>query len=153
MILAGTGHRPDKLGGYEPWNAANWIELAEFILEQWRPERVISGMALGWDTYLATAAVKVGIPFVAAIPFVGQESQWPLASQMRYWELLGQAADIVVVCSGGFSAAKMQERNKWMVDHCDLLLACWDGSPGGTANCVEYAKRRGRAMYNCYADI
>mgnify|MGYP000852490524 CR=1 FL=1 len=32
-------------------------------------------------------------------------------------------------------------RNRAMVDDCDLLIAIWDGSPGGTANCVEYAER------------
>jgi uncharacterized phage-like protein YoqJ len=33
----------------------------------------------------------------------------------------------------------MQDRNKWMVDHCDALVAIWNGTSGGTANCVKYA--------------
>jgi uncharacterized phage-like protein YoqJ len=35
----------------------------------------------------------------------------------------------------------MQVRNEWMVDHCNDLLAVWDGSDGGTGNCVRYAQR------------
>jgi uncharacterized phage-like protein YoqJ len=34
----------------------------------------------------------------------------------------------------------MQIRNEWMVDRCDKLIAVWDGSKGGTGNCVDYAK-------------
>ena len=30
-----------------------------------------------------------------------------------------------------------------MVDHADLLLAAYDGKPGGTAGTIAYAKRRG----------
>ena len=34
----------------------------------------------------------------------------------------------------------MQIRNQWMVDNCELLIAVFDGTSGGTANCVNYAK-------------
>ena len=34
----------------------------------------------------------------------------------------------------------MQERNEWMVNNCDVLIAVWDGTSGGTANCVKYAE-------------
>jgi hypothetical protein len=34
-------------------------------------------MARGWDLALAKAAVELGLPLFAAIPFVGQESRWP----------------------------------------------------------------------------
>ncbi len=35
----------------------------------------------------------------------------------------------------------MQKRNEWMVDNCDMLVAVWDGTDGGTYNCIDYAKR------------
>ena len=35
----------------------------------------------------------------------------------------------------------MQKRNEYMVDKCDILLAVWDGSAGGTNNCVKYARK------------
>lgn len=81
----------------------------------------------------------LGIPITAAVPFAGQESQWPAASQKLYRDLLAKAARVEVVSSGGYAASKMQRRNEWMVDHCDRLLAVWDGTPGGTANCIGYA--------------
>lgn len=140
MILAGTGHRPDKLGGYSLAASAQWTGVAEQLLQALQPERVISGMALGWDTYLARAAIRLGLPLMAAIPFNGQESRWPAESQHIYNRILDQATEVVVVCGGGYSAEKLQRRNAWMVDRCDFLLCCWDGSPGGTANCIAYAR-------------
>jgi len=96
-------------------------------------------MALGWDQALAQAAVDMKIPFDAAVPFVGQESRWPAESAKRYRSLLSQARNVTVVCDGGYAAWKLQRRNIWMVDHCDAVLALWNGSDGGTANCVRYA--------------
>ena len=29
-----------------------------------------------------------------------------------------------------------------MVDHSDRVLAVWDGSSGGTKNCIDYAKEK-----------
>jgi uncharacterized phage-like protein YoqJ len=40
----------------------------------------------------------------------------------------------------------MQDRNIWMVDHCDALIAVWDGTSGGTANCVRYAQKVGKPI-------
>lgn len=117
-------------------------ELALFGLQRHAPTQVISGMALGWDTALAMAAIAHHIPLIAAVPFVGQESRWPPAQRLRYQKLLRRATEVVVVTEGGYAAWKMQKRNEWMVDRCDVLLALWDGSSGGTANCLTYARQR-----------
>jgi hypothetical protein len=150
MIVAATGHRPDKLGGYGIGPATHRLQLARAWLEVVRPTRVISGMALGWDQAWAQAAVDLGIPFVAAVPFAGQEQAWPPLSQDAFARLLRAAAEVVIVSPGGFSGAAMQVRNEWMVDRCDLVAALWDGSPGGTANCVRYAERVGRPIVNLW---
>ncbi len=139
-IMAGTGHRPDKLGNYSEATNHRLISLARWSLEKYQPTSVISGMALGWDQALAEAAVFMKIPFEAAVPFVGQESRWPAESVKRYQRLLYQARNVTVVCEGGYAAWRMQRRNEWMVDHCDAVLALWNGSDGGTANCVRYAE-------------
>jgi uncharacterized phage-like protein YoqJ len=142
MIVACTGHRPDKIGGYKLPNPT-YLHICRHIdevLTQLQPQKCISGMALGCDQYFASVCIKLGIPFVAAIPFLGQEKAWPAASQKTYHLLLNKAAEQVIVCEGGYAAHKMQVRNQWMVDHCDKLLAIWDKSPGGTGNCVKYAE-------------
>lgn len=157
MIVAFTGHRPDKLGGYGPSPTQDRVRQAirntltgPPPLPQSIERRVtaaISGMALGVDQWAAEICVELGIPFTAAVPFVGQERRWPEDSQRRYQLLLQKAYNIVVVSPGGYHPWKMQARNEWMVKNSDVLLAVWDGSGGGTANCVRYAQEVGRAIW------
>ena len=149
MIVAFTGHRPDKLGGYKVPNPIydHVYKQIKTALQELKPDKVISGMALGVDQWAAAIAYKLGIPFLAAIPFDGQESAWPQESQKTFRLLRRLASEEVIVCEGGYAASKMQTRNIWVVDHCDKLIAVWDGSKGGTGNCVEYAKAIGKDIY------
>lgn len=156
MIVAGTGHRPDKLGGYnrELFNAL--CGYAAVVLTERRPSGVISGMALGWDQALAVASVRLCIPFVAAVPFEGFDSRWPTVSRNDYEKLLLCASTVHVVCTrqqvedAGVPWA-LQERNCWMVDNSQGLLALWNGDrKGGTFNCVEYARQGRRKIDNVW---
>lgn len=148
MIVAFTGHRPNKLGGYFEPNPVS-VRVKKFLreeLEKLNPDRAITGMALGVDHWAAMICLLKGIPYLAAVPFVGQEMAWPESARKRWRYLLGRAAEVVLVSEGAYSPAKMQRRNEWMVDHCDVLLAVWDGTAGGTANCVRYAKKKKKQM-------
>jgi|688.fasta_scaffold40197_4 uncharacterized phage-like protein YoqJ len=150
MKIAVTGHRPNKLGNeYSmdgPVSKRITSSLTDFVLSQ-KPEMLISGMALGVDLLFAKVAIEHRIPFTAAVPFIGQELRWPQCSRDRYAQILSLASEVVVVCPGGYSAFKMQKRNEWMVDHCDLLIAVWDGTSGGTANCVQYAQSTSKEIF------
>jgi len=151
MICAVTGHRPNKLGGYNTRNNPHYNSIMEGLdraLLELRPERVIVGMALGVDQWMAELCLWNGIPFVAAIPFEGFEvgGHWYESNIRKYRDLLAKAAQVVPVSSPPYTPWKMQLRNEWMVDHCDVLLAVFDGTPGGTANCVSYAQQVRRTI-------
>lgn len=150
MIIAGTGHRPDKLGGYDPEVLKKLVNFADAWVKEHRPDKIISGMALGWDQALAAAAAKEKIPLIAAIPFEGQDRFWPKAQRQAYNFYIDLAEKVVIVCEGGFGRWKFQRRNEWMVDNCDQVLALWNGSSGGTANCIGYAKRRKKPIINLW---
>lgn len=150
MIVAFTGHRPDKLGGYRVPNPIyrHVCCQIEKALKELQPEKVISGMALGVDQWAAYIAHKLKIPFTAAIPFQGQETAWPLQSQNTYKSLLKLASEQVIVSPGKYHRDKMQVRNEWMVNQCDKLIAVYNGdTTGGTANCVKYAIGIGKDIY------
>ena len=149
MIIAGTGHRPDKLGGYGKDAHNNLVRVAFDYLTLAAPERVISGGALGWDQALADAAIMQDIPLTMALPFEGFECKWPRASQ-EFLHSLMNPADVVFVCDPGYAPWKMQERNKWMVDNCTHVLALWNDTDGGTANCVRYAEKVGKPIINVW---
>lgn len=148
MIVAFTGHRPEKIGGYKLPNPT-YIKICQQIestLKELKPEKVISGMALGVDQWAAYISYKLKIPFIAAVPFINQESKWPTSSQETYNKLIKLASETIIVSDGEYSAKKMQIRNEWMVDRCDQLIAIWDGSAGGTGNCVNYAKSKNKVI-------
>lgn len=150
MIVAFTGHRPDKLGGYRVPNPT-YIHVCQQIekaLKELKPEKVISGMALGVDQWAAYISHKLGIPFVAAIPFEGQEAAWPQQSQTTYRQLVKLASEQVIVSPGKYAKEKMQIRNEWMVNQADKLIAVYNNDPtGGTANCVKYAISMSKDIY------
>jgi uncharacterized phage-like protein YoqJ len=148
MIVAFTGHRPTKVGGYKIPNPMYSFVRTEIerILTELKPNKAISGVALGVDQWAAEVCITLDIPFVAAVPFRGQELYWPKESQIKYCDLLGQADKIEYVSQGGFASWKMQARNVWMVDNSDILIAVFDGSNGGTKNCFDYATAKGKKI-------
>lgn len=91
-IVCGTGHRPNKLGGYSTEASYKVEQVALDWLEEiggdYRDSLlIISGGALGWDQALAS----------------------------------------------------------------DLVLALWNGTAGGTANCIKYAEKVGKPIVNCWS--
>jgi uncharacterized phage-like protein YoqJ len=153
LIITATGHRPNKLGGYGKDVRAKTWKVAHNYLGLSLATEVVSGMALGWDIAFAEAAFGLGIPFVAAVSFEGQESKWPEESRVHYHKVLKKAKRVVIVSPGGYSAFKMQERNAWMVDYSSRICALWNGSPGGTSNCIEYAEAMLRPIDNVWRDF
>jgi uncharacterized phage-like protein YoqJ len=152
IILAATGHRPDKLGGYDAETEKKLIDFAMSTLREHHPSTVISGMAIGWDMAIAMAAIRLKIPFWAYLPFVGQELRWPSTTRLLYHAVLRKAQRTVVCSEGGFSKSAMQVRNMRMVDDCEHIVALWNGSTGGTANCIHYAQGQGRPYTNYWPE-
>jgi len=149
MILGITGHRKinDK---YYDKNDPDWINIEQriyFKLKILVPSVLITGMALGVDQMAAKICLTLNIPFIAAVPFVGQEDRWNDASKIEYKELLMEAQEVKIISPGGYAGWKMQTRNKWIVDNCENLLAVYDGGGGGTRNCVEYAKNLNKKIW------
>lgn len=152
MKIAITGHRPHKLGN--DYDLTSDLirkikqELQHIITEyndigrdNWTPLSLISGMALGIDTLWAELAIENKIPLIAAIPCSGQDLKWPIKSQKTYQDIITHPnCTRNYISDKPYNSTCMQKRNEWMVDNCNLLIAVWDGTSGGTANCVNYAK-------------
>ena len=148
LVVAFTGHRPEKCGGYKIPNPTYNFVRSEItrILNELKPTNAISGMALGTDTIAAEVCIELEIPFIAAVPFRGQELYWTKESQIKYCDLLMQAERIEYVNQGGYAAWKMQVRNEWMVNNCNVLIAVFDGSNGGTRNAFDYATTKDKRI-------
>ena len=151
-----TGHRPEKL----PWGmneadercaALKW-ELAARLdgIYEAGYRRFFCGMALGCDMYFAEAVLALrkkhpDVSLEAAIPCLDQADNWPADQQRRYRELLSQV-NRVSFLQASYSPGCMQRRNRYMVDRASLLLACYDGRPGGTRDTLLYAMRNERSV-------
>ena len=105
----------------------------------------ICGMAQGCDMYFAEAVLSMrktreDVRLEAAIPFGDQSRKWNAAQQQRYNQLV-DGADRVTVLQYAYSPDCMMQRNRYMVDRSSVMLACFDGRPGGTMNTILYAER------------
>lgn len=150
MRVAVTGHRPQHLGGFESCEIHTKVKLAlRQTLQALPVSLAYSGMALGVDQWFAEICTELRIPWIACIPCENQDKMWPSESKGRYHALLKYAADQIVVSPGPYAAWKMQTRNCYMVDNCDVLIAVLrsDKEQGGTGNCVDYAKKVGRKIW------
>lgn len=205
-----TGHRPNKLWGYN-YNEAHWLKLKDMFKEMLVRLGITdaySGMALGVDTVFAMAVLELkqegyDIKLHASIPCNMQCSQWPETSQKIYYNLLSQADEIIgmseenptgyeklqlftiknnltgkdeyillksdAIAGVDFNTMPlssnmmylqvykpylMQNRNEHMVDNSEDCIAVWDGTSGGTGNCVKYAQRVGKNVIRIHpADV
>ncbi len=149
MIIAVTGHRPDKLGGYTNDTAHRAIRrhMRDFLDQAPEGELIlISGGAQGIDQFWMEVGLFLELPVIAALPFEGYDSRWPVSARQSYQKLLDKCHEVRYICEPGYEARKMQIRNEWMVDNSDILVAYWNGSEGGTKNCVDFARSKGKVI-------
>ncbi|WP_075823985.1 SLOG family protein [Clostridium perfringens] len=171
MKICFTGHRPEKLDGYN-WSTSKslriMLKLLRVIEEQIQEHKkeeitFICGGALGIDQMAfhlcnQLKAKYFNIKTELAIPFLKQASRWVSDTDIKRYQEHKKLADRVVyvdeleqyrfdkVSIGEYHSAKMQIRNKFMVDNSDLVIAVWDKSKGGTYNCVKYAEKLGKKI-------
>lgn len=148
-----TGHRPNKL----PWGtdeedsrctelkAQIAQKLAEIYDRGYR--HFICGMAIGCDLYffeevLALRQRHPDVTAEAAVPCPSQPNAWPDDIKEKYYRFL-ESADRVTMVSQTYSKGCMMKRNRYMVDSSSLILACFNGTSGGTMSTLLYAMRSG----------
>ena len=105
------------------------------------------GMAVGFDTKAAELVLslkkKYGhIKLVACVPFKGQEKYYSFSEKEEYFQLL-EKADEQVVLHDTFKKYAYWDRNRYMVDRSDYLIAYLRDERSGTHQTVEYFKKKG----------
>ncbi|HSL59639.1 MAG TPA: ribonuclease H [Acidimicrobiales bacterium] len=131
------GHRPPELGGYEANPVADAVraKLAEILAarRQLDPELVVvSGLRLGAEQLGAEAAVEIGAPLVAVLPYPDADAPWPAASRARFAELR-RAAAAEVVLEGKIpdtkqkAGAALARRDAWLARNVASAILVWDG--------------------------
>lgn len=152
-----TGHRPKSF----PWkydeSADACLRLKEILTREIAKlidcgvTDFYSGVAEGVDTWAAEIVFGFREKYPAlkvhcVLPCRSQAVQWTSAAQERHQQIK-ERADTVICLSEQFYKGCALDRNKYMVDHADIILAVYNGSRrSGTAMTVRYAKKLGREI-------
>lgn len=116
-----------------------------------------TGMALGVDQWGAEIVLDMKrqyphIRLIAVVPCETQANKWSAEQRERYFNTLA-VCDEVITLYARYTPQCMLERNRYMVDHANYLLAVCDGSAkGGTAYTVRYAQEKKRGVISIHPD-
>lgn len=152
-----TGHRPKDLNGYEAKDNREllWTLQREIIrsIEEDGVTEFINGVALGIDQWAALIVINLKrtyseIRLVSAVPCLEHNNKW-LPESKKIWQyIINNSDEVVQITNEKYTPSCMQKRNVYMVDRADKVLSVWNGNPGGTGNCIKYARSKNKEIKN-----
>ena len=132
-----TGHRiiSDNFDAKELKNVVNQLIDRHF-------DTFLIGMALGFDTLcfeiLEEVRSEKSIKIIACVPCRDQNKFFN-KKQNKEYERMISSADEVIYLSETYYEGCMFERNRFMVDNSDVLVAYLNFNRGGTYQTCKYA--------------
>lgn len=141
--IAFTGHRHLKY--------ADVVTMLNKLKEDYPGTMWITGGAYGLDSHAARFALDNSIPLWLVLPFPANVlcARWPSGDARDLLFRSVKECTKLSVVAPVYSMMFYQQRNEFMVDAADVLAAFFDGSQGGTANCVRYAQKAGKKIIRC----
>jgi hypothetical protein len=108
----------------------------------------VSSLAAGADQLFASGVVGRGCRLEIILPCQGYEKTFTRPEDLKnFHSLLERAATVETLSFAAPSEEAYLAAGCKVVDLSEMVLAVWDGQPakgkGGTADIVEYARRRG----------
>lgn len=153
-VCSFTGHRPEKLN-IAPQEVKRRLrsEIQRAISDGFNC--FISGMARGVDMWAAEIVLEEkeknkNIRLFCAVPYEGFERPWAESEKQRYERIIFNADGVKYICKN-YSISCFQIRNCYMVNHCERLIAVYNGAAGGTKNTLYYASKKGVEIINILA--
>jgi hypothetical protein len=138
-IVGATGHRPKHLTGTgAQWARQQSLRCLRHCRDRLGTTTVVSGLALGWDTWIAEDALLLGLDLWAHMPFPQQPAKWRPHEQVR-WRHLVDSATQVTTYGESYHVHHLHERNAGMIREAGTMLALWNPArtTGGTAGAVR----------------
>lgn len=152
-----TGYRPEKSPFPYDRENADYIAFENSLIAAITQalsdgfDTFYCGGAMGFDTLAAELLLLLkknnDFRLVIVKPFAAQAARFPSDWKQRY-ERVQSAADEVICLSKEYRRGCYDERNRYMVDRSERVIAFYDGKTGGTKNTVRYAERLGKQVIN-----
>ena len=144
-VCAFSGHR--KLNSAE--RDINLLERVILNLIKTGTTAFLCGMALGFDTVAAESVLmykkQYDVKLIACLPCANQSEKFSEKNRRKYNAILENCDDIIMLAPEYYSGC-MHERDRYMVDNCDVLVCYLRKKSGGTFYTVNYAKKSGKKI-------
>jgi uncharacterized phage-like protein YoqJ len=106
-------------------------EVLAGMVEVDGPLTVVSGLRLGAEQLGAEAAIELGLPLVAVLPYPDPDAPWPRASQEHFAGLLRAAAVQITLddrspATKQAAGAALGRRDAWLAKQVDAAVVVWD---------------------------
>ena len=147
--------------GHTNLTAASLELVHTELLELLRPRAAnlvgMTCLARGADQVFADAVLALGGELHVVVParnyFSGITN---IVDRRRCDDYLARTSRTVDLDHEHAGPAAYLAASEYLIDHCELLVAVWDGSPGtgagGTADAVEYARERERTLLRVWPE-
>jgi hypothetical protein len=121
-----------------------------------RALQVLSPLAEGADRLVAREVLRApGATLIAVLPLPVEDYRQDFAtpaSRAAFTRLLKRGAQVLVLPAPATRNEAYEQVGRYVADHCDALIALWDGQgaqgQGGTAEVVGRARERGRPVFH-----
>lgn len=165
-----TGHRELKNTGQIREKVREVLEGVHEVLKGWRntphrfvvlsplaegADQLVAGEVMGWKAgdncgLCKETALEVALPYPEE-EYLKRSSFSSEEGRQEYRRLRGMTRREPVVLSPEYRKGVYGPLGHYVVDNCDVLIAIWNGKEaagaGGTAEIVEYARKRGRCCF------
>jgi len=153
-----TGHRPKyfSFGADETHPECRKIKAflrkkSKDLINTESVTHFISGGAVGVDTWAMEEVIKLKaqyphITLECALPYADMPERFALPDRKRF-SVIKPHLDRITSINDRRHPNSMMERNMYMVDRSEFVIAVWTGRKSGTANTMNYAKMCGRTVF------
>ena len=156
MKVALTGHRPQRLGLPEDETNKEWRQIRDWVIDTlhglmyYKQElHMYSGMADGCDYLFAeVGACLKNVKLHCILPCKNYNSshEWYEEIKEKSYEWIELSDEFYKGCDS--------VRDQYLVDHCDVLIAIWDGiKSGGVWSTIRKAEKVGKRIIYCPKEV
>lgn len=136
-----TGHRELDAGF-----SLEKLRKIVYSLAEKGVEKFFCGMAKGFDLYAGEEVIKIkesfpNVKLIACVPYFGQEKGYSQEEKKRYVSIL-KKCDLKITLSDTYYKGCMLDRDRFMADQADVLVAYLKKKTGGTAYTVGYFEKK-----------